>query len=127
MDVRTIVAHRWTSIVLSFGSIIYAIYLLTHPFVLTYKPEYHLVSLLFSNAFFASYFLLFGILKLIGIAFYLRKTKGVALTCLNAGWALLTVAFFLQNYNGIQNDNWILTAIIFFVGLGVAFWSIPIT
>lgn len=115
---RQLLYEKWFSVIYALGSIFLGYYLIGRELI-TYKTEWAVVSYVLSNNLFTNLFIIFGVAKLVGVAFHMRKTKNISLTVLNSGWALLAVAFFLQNGTN-PNAGWIFAGIIFLFGLGIA-------
>lgn len=109
---------RWHGLIISFTSILYGSWLIIHTDILDTYKTYAIVNNMFSTKVIPWMFVIFGIMKILGIAINSRATRMIAIFGMAFIWLLFGVSFILVN---MQNAIWIISISLALQCFGVAF------
>lgn len=114
---RRIIVLKWDSLVLSLTTFFYGYQLFMHPEILESYDVYKLINNLFYQRFISLFFIILGVLKLIGILGNYKYVKRWSLVMLTFVWTLFGVSFLLSEP---PNTIWIFALSMSLLSMGIA-------
>ena len=112
-----IIVLKWDSLVLSLTSLFYGYQLFTHPEILKSYDVYKLLDNLFDQRFISIFFIILGLLKLVGVIGNYKYVKRWSLVLLTFVWTLFGVSFLLSEP---PNTVWIFALSMSLLSMGIA-------
>lgn len=107
---------KWDSFVLAIGSMLYGIQLYVYPNILQDYKVYQLIREMFDHRFIGLIFVIFGLLKLIGVITNNQRIKVISVRVLIFLWLLFMVSFLITPP---PNTVWIMGLMGASLGLGI--------
>lgn len=114
---KEILILRWSGIIISLTSILYGVWILTHPNIITDYNAYQIINEIFNPYFISSSFILSGSLKILGILINSKALLKCSLFAMVFLWLMFGVSFIFVTIN---NTVWIFALSIALQCVGIA-------
>lgn len=95
---KNVILLRFDGLVIALSSIWYGFTLITNPEMLEQYKTYEVINRVLQDPFLAYAFLIFGVLKILGIILNNRLLKIASIFALFFLWTMFTTSFFIMHY-----------------------------